>query len=475
MRAHTWLLAAILGACGSAPRGSALRVEITWTPEVTSPCFRLRVWGEGHSATSQPAVRGEKSSLLVGMFQVELPREVTLQAVGFADEACTVESVPAEVSVRTTARFGDGVSAVTLLVERAAVTTPDAGTGDSGVDASVDAGPEDAGVDDSGVDAGGADAGTMDAGADGGVDAGTPERCDNRMDDDGDALVDCADPDCTTGTACDDGDLCSVGETCGGGACGGGTFTCVGPVVACYALSGCDAGVCLGSPQPAQTPCDGGRCDGAGRCAPFCDPLNAGLRACYQFEGVLTDGSGRGNHGTTDAGSFVAGSRGQAYRSGARGVRAGDSATLECTTALTMEAWVLLSAWPDAGARYGVLDNNGQYGLFIGPGGELRCSAGVASSVPGAVGLGAWHHLGCVFDGPALTMRSYVDGVEVALNAAGLPDGGVRVLSVGDDAGLTLGEQSPSGDVLNGAIDGVRIWCVPRTAAELCATLGQCG
>lgn len=253
-------------------------------------------------------------------------------------------------------------------------------------------------------------------------------------------------------------------------------YACGGAVAACSVSAGCDAGVCLTAPAPARTFCDGGQCDGAGRCAPFCDPARATLAACYRFEGNLADESGNGNAGTAVSASFVAGSRGRGLQPGTAGMLVGDRPSLDCTTALTIEAWVKLSAWPvDAGYRYGVLDNNGQYGVFIGPSGELRCSLGVVSVAAQAVTVGNWHHIGCVFDGPGRQTRSYLDGVLLDTVDSGLPDGGQRVLGLGDTAGLTIGEQSPSGDVLQGVVDGVRIWCEPRQALDFCDTLGECG
>ncbi len=90
-------------------------------------------------------------------------------------------------------------------------------TGD-GCGSILDCGPCDAGV----VDGGLADGGALDAGAPdaGGSDAGAffgscfpPEsRCGDGLDDDGDGLVDCADPDCA-------GKICAVAKTCSAGAC----------------------------------------------------------------------------------------------------------------------------------------------------------------------------------------------------------------------------------------------------------------
>ena len=67
------------------------------------------------------------------------------------------------------------------------------------------------------------------------------EDCTDGVDNDGDGLADCADPDCN-GTPCDDGDACTTGDTCSNGACNGG-----GPL-ACDACQVCDSGLgCTGA------------------------------------------------------------------------------------------------------------------------------------------------------------------------------------------------------------------------------------
>ena len=45
----------------------------------------------------------------------------------------------------------------------------------------------------------------------------------------------------------------------------------------------------------------------------------------------------------------------------------------------------------------------------------------------------------------------------------------------GSAAGLCLAQNSPNGDVLQGSIDGARIWCVARNPLDLCITPGDCG
>jgi hypothetical protein len=202
---------------------------------------------------------------------------------------------------------------------------------------------------------------------------------------------------------------------------------------------------------------------------PFCASTNPDLVACYRFEGNLQDGSSYGNHGTAANVTYPAGVGGQAVGTGATSyIAVPEDASLDCPSAITIEAWI----WPQSlssTARAGIVDNDGQYGLFVHPGGEVRCSAGGGwVTAAGAAVVGQWQHLACVYDGAAIKL--YRNGVQVAalVQAGGIPTGGLL--------GLRLGMNSPSGDNFTGLIDGLRIWRVARSAAELCTrTTGDCG
>lgn len=438
------LVLAILAGCERpGPVGEALLVTVHFDEGLNTHCALVRVATEEGEVlgSTKPIARADRLTLEVGVFRDSLPSTVRVDAEGFLDEACTVPSVPPERSESKLATFAQGVVAVSLHVSKPQVV-------DAGVDAGIDAGVRDAGVPDAGIDAG-------------------TELCDNHVDDDGDSFIDCNDPSCPTATSCDDFDACTTGERCSAGRCVGGMRSCLGQTAACYKLVGCDAGVCLAAPAGAREPCDGGRCDGNGRCAPFCDALNMALRACFQFEGVLTDGSGNGNV-AMGASTFDAGVHGLGWVSERdAGLSIGDRTSLACSDEVTLEAWVFLTSMPATGARFGVIDNDGKYGMFIGPGGELRCSAGGAINVPSVLRTGAWLHLACVRGGGSI--RAYVDGQEKGAAAA------TGALNTAAGNGLCVGQNSPSGDVLPGLMDGVRVWCTARGQADLCASPTECG
>lgn len=206
---------------------------------------------------------------------------------------------------------------------------------------------------------------------------------------------------------------------------------------------------------------------------PVCDPPRPDLVACWRFEATEHplqpwDESWYGNHGTAVNVTWVAGHEGQAMSLGASSsVRVPDSASLDVSAQLTVDMWVRADAYPvGSGARAGLLDNNGQYGLFLLPAGQVRCTIGTTMVQGASVPIGAWTHLACTYDGA--TLRLYQDGVEGPSASWG---GG---LSTGGLDGIAIGQNSPSGDPFDGALDTVRVWSTALPAAEICAAAESC-
>ena len=118
---------------------------------------------------------------------------------------------------------------------------------------------------------------------------GATELCDGR-DNDCDGFPDCADPDCEELT-CDDGSVCTEGDVCRMGVCGGAALDCDDG-------DGCTDDVCdpeLGCSNPPNTaPCDDGSwCNGtdscrdglcqdhaAAPCAEFCNESTMACEMC---------------------------------------------------------------------------------------------------------------------------------------------------------------------------------------------------
>ncbi len=201
--------------------------------------------------------------------------------------------------------------------------------------------------------------------------------------------------------------------------------------------------------------------------APFCDAANEPtLVGCWEFEDVLTDGSGDGNNATVTAGAvtFGTGHSGKAVQlDAAAHLAVADTASM-APTAVTIEGWINPTALPGAGLRMGIVDNNNSYGFFLQQTG-LSCTVSVAVSATVVIPTNTFTHVACTFDGTTGTV--YVDGTLVATAVGGTP------LGAGDTSGTAIGGNSPTGDTLVGSIDQLRVWSVARTAQQICTAAGK--
>jgi Concanavalin A-like lectin/glucanases superfamily len=206
---------------------------------------------------------------------------------------------------------------------------------------------------------------------------------------------------------------------------------------------------------------------------PFCG--EPGLVACYRFEDatsttVASDGTDNRNDLVLTAASETPGGyAGNALSVGNGGLaHIAHNATLDVQQ-LTIEMWVKPASLPALGARAGLLDEDGQYGLFIYPQGVLFCTAGggTVASPSDSITAGAWQHVACTYDQSML--RLYRDGVLVAMapNSA--------AIATGQPNGLSVGANSPSGDDLDGLVDDVRLFGTARTAEQICADAAVTG
>lgn len=197
----------------------------------------------------------------------------------------------------------------------------------------------------------------------------------------------------------------------------------------------------------------------------FCDADDEELVACYEFESDGSDGSAAENDLTLSEVSFAAGVSGEALV-----LNEESSAAVLAPTGLnfsrfTIELWVRASTIPTEGRR-GLIDKNGQYGVFLYPDGTIRFTAGVGvtvSSLP--ITPGEWTHIACTMDG--LELRMYRNGTKD--NSAGVSGN-----TPSGSAAFHVGEDSPGGgDQFIGRIESLRAWSEPRNAAEICAAAGE--
>jgi hypothetical protein len=204
----------------------------------------------------------------------------------------------------------------------------------------------------------------------------------------------------------------------------------------------------------------------------WCDVVDLDLVGCYDFQeiaqGALSDGSAHGNDGTIEGVAVVAGPFGQAIAFGEHSrVAVPDSPSLDLTDAMTLELWMRVDELPTS-SRMGVLDNDGQYSIFLYAGEGLRCSGSGHSLFLEPVPTNTWIHVACVAGNGV--HRMYVDAKLVAETAFSGP------MNTGNTNPLAIGDDSPGFDQpLAGAIGGVRIWSRPLDEAELCAAAGRCG
>ena len=202
----------------------------------------------------------------------------------------------------------------------------------------------------------------------------------------------------------------------------------------------------------------------------------SGLVAAYSFdEGAGTafaDASGNNNAGTVSGATWAAGRSGSALSfDGINDIATvPDSASLDVSAGMTLEAWVYLTArsnWRTIlmKERPGHL----AYGLYANtntnrPSGEISTAGGSSSDVRGTaqLPLTTWTHVALTHDGS--TLRLLVNGVQVQTRAVS----GATVVSANP---LRIGGNSIWNEYFSGRIDDVRIYNRAITATQIQADM----
>jgi glucose/arabinose dehydrogenase/PKD repeat protein len=195
------------------------------------------------------------------------------------------------------------------------------------------------------------------------------------------------------------------------------------------------------------------------------------LVAAYNFEegtGTTTaDASGNGNTGSLLGASWTSSGKygkGLAFNGTSARVDVASSASLQLTSAMTLEAWVnpttVSSAWRDV-----IMKGNDNYYLMAtsSSGGRPLAGTIVGGSYAEAIGpsglpTGTFSHLAATYDGS--TLRLYINGSQVASTARS----GLIVTSTSP---LQLGGDSVYGQFFAGVLDEIRIYNTALSATQI--------
>jgi Concanavalin A-like lectin/glucanases superfamily len=199
-----------------------------------------------------------------------------------------------------------------------------------------------------------------------------------------------------------------------------------------------------------------------------------GLVAAYSFDdfgGAMTaDASGNGNHGViSEATRTASGYFGNALKFDGTNdwVTVNDSASLDLSSGLTLEAWVnpavVMSGWKTILMKEQSTSNEVYYlsanndtnkpvtGQWIS--GSVKPLSGVSSLTPNT-----WWHLTATYDGQ--TQRLYVNGVKVSERAQ---TGSIQT----SGSAMHIGGNSIWGEYFQGSIDEVRIYNRALSSTEV--------
>lgn len=203
--------------------------------------------------------------------------------------------------------------------------------------------------------------------------------------------------------------------------------------------------------------------------------LTPGLVAAYAFnEGTgtaVSDASGNNNNTLTNGPAWTSGRFGNALEFDGAGARVTvpHSASLNLTTAMTLEAWVYPATAAPNVSRVVISknDNDGYFLLSASSSNNLPATGGTFAGggqitfAPATLAVGKWTHLATTFDGA--TVRLFVNGNEVASQ--------VQITPLLPTTGTLRIGGDPPARFFAGRIDEVRIYNRALSEAEIQADM----
>lgn len=204
-------------------------------------------------------------------------------------------------------------------------------------------------------------------------------------------------------------------------------------------------------------------------CAP--DPS---LVLCVAFEDKVVDQSTLASSFNTSSLAFEAGPMGKALLSSASTRIVNNALTTAAVPSVTIEAWINPARLPSTGRRFGIIDYQPQYSLFILPGGELSCGCDGFHQITtqALIKVAAWQSVACTIDDQAI--KIWVNGfVRAEKSNDGLCPTAVDSSGMAVLGNITSGG-SPYPDSFEGRADNVRVWSRVRTDVEICADALLC-
>lgn len=255
-----------------------------------------------------------------------------------------------------------------------------------------------------------------------------------------------------------------VGSTGAGGSAGGSTVS--GAPTGSLGGGGTSIGGSGGTSTGTATGTGGAGAAGAtgGGEPGYCE--EAGLVACYPFEGNGQDESMTGNDASTVSVQYAAGRVGQAIRLDASSRVTVEPSPSLAVSAFTLEVWLNPSSLPGQGERFGIGDWTTVFNAWVYSFG-VRCYTDTSLGTVGApIPANQWTHVACAHDGT--TMRTYVNGVETASEGY-VPDGAAPTMV------SFIGANEPDGDDnFLGSIDEMRLFDHARSPEQICAAVPDC-